>query len=311
MSRRERPYAPGRLFHVTGRTNNKEHWLHQDSIKCEALKILAECVSRSDIVLFAYTIMSNHIHLLLRQGQKPLWYFAQPLFRRLARRIQLRHQREGHIFKGSYFSGLVGDANHMRATIDYIHYNPVDARLCKSTDEYAWSSSPLYTGCAVDHLAPDQPLITPALDVFASRPNRTIKQLQADYRKFAAHRWHCRALPEGEIHPPPPSMRAGDDLWGATYGTNLIVVPPKQLDLRDIVLRVLNDVAPGLTLDVLQNRRGGATIAAVRREIVRRATSAGHRGVAIADFLNISKSAVSRIRAGYEPIPPLKADPHA
>lgn len=306
MSRRERPFAPGCVFHLTGRTNNKEPWLEADTIKNEAMQILADCVGRNDVVLLAFAIMSNHVHLLIRQGPRPLSCFAQSLFRRLALRIQLRHDREGHIFKGSYYSGLVGSVDHMRVAIDYIHSNPVEAGLCKSTDEYAWSSCPFYTGCDTSHLPPNQPQLTTALDIFASHAGRTTKQLQSDYRKFAAHRAVCRALPKGAPMPRGPVMRAGEDLWRATYGTLLEAHQPKRADLRDIVLRVMRDLAPELTLDLLQSHRGGPTIAAVRQEIVRQATLVGYRGVAIADFLHISKATVSMIRARLDPIPALR-----
>jgi hypothetical protein len=252
--------------------------------------------------------MCNHVHLLIRQGLKPLSCFAQSFFRRLALRIQLRYDREGHIFKGSYYDGLCKTVYHMRTAIDYIHFNPVDSALCKTTDEYAWSSCPWYTGCDPAHLVPNQPKITVALGIFASAKNRSTAQLQRDYRKFAEHQALCRTLPEGALRPREPRMRAGEEIWTELYGTGYKILPVKRPDLRDIVRTVIAEVAPQLPLEQLRARRGGATISAVRREVVLRATLAGHRGVAIADFLNISKAAVSKTRAQILPIPELKVD---
>ena len=297
MSRRKRSFAPGCVFHLTGRTSNRERWLESPELKNEAVKILAECVSASDIELIAFAIMSNHVHVLLRQGMKPLYYFAQPLFRRLARRIQLRLDREGHVFKGSFYDGLCRDVYHMRTAIDYIHHNPVDAGLCKSTDEYAWCSAPLYSGSSSDHLAPNQPEVAVALEIFASEKNRSHKQLQEDYRRYAEHRVLCRGLAEGDPHPAGPPMRAGDEAWIERFGSGYQQPGRTPIDLRDIVRVVIRDVAPNLPLELLRSRRGGAAISAVREEVVRRATLANHRGVDIATYLNVSEPTVSKIRS--------------
>ena len=297
MPRRKRSYAPGAVFHLTGRTSNKEFWLTNDDVRNEAVAIIGESLLRTDAELIAYSVMTNHLHLLIRQGLKPLAAFAQPVFRRLALRVQRKLGREGHIFKGSYYDGRVDNVEHLRTAIDYIHHNPVDAKMCKCGEEYAWSSCAFYTGTNTDHLAPKQPKLHVALEIFATRVDRTTEGLHADYRKFVKYQADCRALEPGAAKPRAPTMRAGEELYVQRFGTRLKIEPVERTDLADIVKSVLRQMAPTLPLEMLLLRRGGRAIAAVRGEVVRRAMLCGHRGVAIANYLNISPSTVSHIAA--------------
>ncbi|HSL72182.1 MAG TPA: hypothetical protein VK864_18180, partial [Longimicrobiales bacterium] len=84
-----------------------------------------------------------------------------------------------------------------------------------------------------------------------------------------------------------------------------------RIDLRDLVLRTMSELAPGFTLEMLLDaRKGTPTAAAIRRAVVLRARAAGHRGAQIARFLEISDGAVSRIAARrFDPQPDLTGFP--
>src|SRR5690606_28499612 len=96
--------------------------------------------------LFAYVIMPNHLHLVLRQGEEPLWRFMQPYLRRIAIQVQRTHEREGRVFERRYRDRYCADADHLRTAILYTHLNPIRAGLCSDPREYPWSSHLAWVG---------------------------------------------------------------------------------------------------------------------------------------------------------------------
>ena len=143
MARRRRPYLPGTIFHLTARTQGREHWFDapmRDFI-CEAMAIVQP---QTDAKLKAFVVMSNHLHVVLRQGRAPLAAFMQPLLCRVALAVKRKHGVDGHVFSRAYWDGACTDEAQLRATIEYIHHNPVRAGLCTSALEWRWSSCRCY-----------------------------------------------------------------------------------------------------------------------------------------------------------------------
>jgi hypothetical protein len=108
--------------------------------------------------------------------------------------------------------------------------------------------------------------------------------------------WFQRRAECGPEEPRPlkPATSHGDRIWATNYShmTRRINVKP---DLRDIVLRTLHEIAPGMTIEELRLRRGGRVVVEVRRTAIARSVLAGHRGVDVAAFLNVSPTTVSRV----------------
>ena len=140
MSRTLRIQFPGAIYHITGRGNNK-----QDIYDCEEdvdlfLGILAESVSRYNIIVHAYCLMPNHYHLLIETPNgnisEPMRYSNQTY----TQTINKRRRRVGHIFQGRFKSVLVEKGTHLLEVIRYIVSNPVRAGLVKEAACYTWSS---------------------------------------------------------------------------------------------------------------------------------------------------------------------------
>lgn len=160
MPRRRRPYMPGAIFHLTARTQGQAHWFNapmRDFI-CEAMAVVQQ---QTDAKLRAYSVMSNHLHVLLQQGTAPLAAFMQPLLCRTALAVKRMHKVDGHVFSRAFWDGLCVDETQLRTVIDYIHRNPVAAGLCPSPGDWRWSSHASY----VDPHAPSCPIVEPVVDV--------------------------------------------------------------------------------------------------------------------------------------------------
>lgn len=300
MPRRLRPYAPGATFHITTRTVGREHWL-DEAVRAAVVRFTADSLLRSDARLFAFTVMSNHMHLVVRQGKAALEHLLQPILTRAALLLQRKLSRKGHIFERRYRERVCADPDHLRMAIAYTHLNPCRAGMCNDPVDYEWSSHRAY--CGVPTLT-NVPQLTVALPLFASGKERTISELRSDYLEFVdCCQTRDRARNESPNRIPKivfPRLDEGDAYWSRHLHTFLLGEAPNddvvtRLDLRDIARNVIADLSPGLSLDALRLLRGGPEFVSVRHEIVIRATLAGYLGVKIAQFLNISPATVSRV----------------
>ena len=289
---------PGAAFHLTSRTNGHEHWWLEDWLRSAIVNIVGESLRRTDTRLVAFTIMTNHFHFTVRQGTDPLSRFMQPVCRRVALLVRRVHGREGRIFERRFRDTPCADADHLRQAIYYIHRNPVKAGFCSSATDYVWSSACAYLGVrpapSIDSIA--QPPLTPALELFARTAGATAEDMYAGYQEFARWREACDALDEDQAKPPAPVFP-----WGDIYATrHFRVTPPpevyiKKPDLRDVVHQGLRELAPDLDLEMLRFRRGPQQLSVIRNAIIIRAISAGHTGVTVARFLNVSETTVSKV----------------
>lgn len=110
------------------------------------LYILGDCKKISGFKLYAYCLMGNHIHLLIRADGEPL---AQ-IFRRIGSRFvhwyNQKYQRCGHLFQDRFKSEPVEGDAYFLAVIRYIHQNPVKAGMCAKPEYYRYSSYGEYVG---------------------------------------------------------------------------------------------------------------------------------------------------------------------
>src|SRR5688572_8412211 len=143
MPRRLRLYAPNGIFHITARTQGRQHWFDEpvrDAI-CAAIEI---ALRRTDAKLRGCVVMSNHLHLLVQQGELPLCAFMQPLLCRIALAVRRKYNLTGHIFERRFWERLCSDTVYLATLLDYIHHNPVRAELCASPRDWRWSSFGVY-----------------------------------------------------------------------------------------------------------------------------------------------------------------------
>ena len=83
---------------------------------------------------------SDHIHLLVHVGDRPLGCLMQRIGTRFARTMQKRMRTTGHLFERRYHALLVDVDSYFLELLRYIHLNPVRARMVASPEQYPWSS---------------------------------------------------------------------------------------------------------------------------------------------------------------------------
>jgi REP element-mobilizing transposase RayT len=296
--RRNRSYLPGVGFHLMARTHCKEHYFEKAELRDEITAIIGRCIPRSDAKVIAFTIMSNHYHMIVRQGMAPLAQLMQPINREIALAVQRDQKRKGHVFQGRFRAKGCINAEQMREWIVYTHRNPVRAQLCCDPGQWAWSSHGVYNGGPSASVIP----FWCALELFADNADGT-DGLEG-YKRHVRWRQECDALPEDAILPPRPPARFGDTYFARQFAPDTAAPSlSPELDLRDVVQRAVKELAPGLSLDDVRALPKTKSAVEIRRQIIERAARARHRTSSIARFLNVSETTVSRVVVSLAPRP--------
>ena len=144
MARAWRIEYEGALYHVLSRGNEKQDIVINDDDRELFLATAGEMAQRFEIDLFAYVLMDNHYHLLLRTNRANLCRSMQWFGATYTKRFNLRHNRSGHLFQGRFKNMLVQNDAYLLQLSYYIHRNPLRAGMVKRLADYKWSSYRAY-----------------------------------------------------------------------------------------------------------------------------------------------------------------------
>lgn len=140
MARLPRISAEHYFYHVFSRGNNREPVFFESKDYERFLNNLDRYQSLYGYRLYAYCLLPNHFHLLLRPKKAELSTFMQTLMTAYSMYLNKRYNRVGHVFQGRFKSILVEKDPYLLEVLRYIHLNPVRAGLVDRADMYPWSS---------------------------------------------------------------------------------------------------------------------------------------------------------------------------
>ncbi len=132
MARQRRINIPGAIYHVIARGLNGMNIFRDNSDRKTFINKLAEVVNESKSRCYAWTLMSNHIHLLIRSSEQPLSEVMRRVLSYYAIHFNKKHKRKGYLFQNRFKSILCQENSYFLALIRYIHLNPVRAGLVES-----------------------------------------------------------------------------------------------------------------------------------------------------------------------------------
>ncbi len=115
--------------------------IFEDDEDCEKyLQCIRDCKAISGFQLYAYCLMGNHVHLLIREMKEPL----EQIFKRIGARYVFwynwKYKRSGHLFQDRFKSEPINDDKQLIAVLRYIYQNPIKAGICEKPEDYRWSS---------------------------------------------------------------------------------------------------------------------------------------------------------------------------
>src|ERR1039457_4237598 len=145
MARKVRIQYPGAIYQVMNRGDRREAIFEDDEDRERLLQTLTQACQKTGWQVHAYCLMRNHFHLVLETPQPNLMFGMKWLLGVYTKRFNIRHKLCGHLFAGRYKALVVeGSGNgYLRTVCDYVHLNPVRARLLPpeaALESFAWSS---------------------------------------------------------------------------------------------------------------------------------------------------------------------------
>ena len=149
MPRRARLDAPGTLHHVIVRGIEKRRIVNDVADRKNFIDRLGGLSVDTKTSIYAWAIMTNHAHLLLRSSEMGLSAFMRRLLTGYAVSYNRRHRRWGHLFQNRYKSIVCDEDAYFTELVRYIHLNPLRAKLVKSLsqlDRYRWSGHSVLIG---------------------------------------------------------------------------------------------------------------------------------------------------------------------
>lgn len=144
MARRPRVFAPGLLYHVIVRGNQRRKTFRYDDDYKAYLDRLEKYRTKCHVRIYAYCLMPNHVHLLVETGSTPLAKFMQGLQQSYTQHFNRSYRKVGHLFQGRYKAIICDRDKYLLALVRYIHLNPVRAKLATRPERYRYSGHNSY-----------------------------------------------------------------------------------------------------------------------------------------------------------------------
>lgn len=143
MPHSQRKHGESGFYHVVAKGDGSQILFENDKDRKRYISILAESGAEYDVELHSYCLMSNHVHLLVKDKAQELSVFMKQLNESYAMYFAKRTHRVGRVFQRPFWSEPIETDAYFLSALRYIHANPEPARICR-TQDYAWSSYQAY-----------------------------------------------------------------------------------------------------------------------------------------------------------------------
>lgn len=146
MPRKAREKSQSGIYHVILRGANRQEIFHEDEDSLRFLEIVEKNAKISEIKVFGWCLMGNHVHLLLGEGIEELSVTMKRIGVSFAWYYNWKYGTTGHLFQDRFRSENVENDQYLLTVIRYIHQNPVKAGMVKRVEDWKWSSCHNYYG---------------------------------------------------------------------------------------------------------------------------------------------------------------------
>ncbi len=144
MPRQARRLSKTGIYHTMLRGINRQQIFEDKDDYEKFIEVLKDCKAVSGFMLYAYCLMGNHIHLLIKPGKEPL----EMIFKRIGSRYvywyNWKYNRRGHLFQDRYKSEPIDTEEYFLTVLRYIHENPIEAGMTENIYSYDYSSAKEY-----------------------------------------------------------------------------------------------------------------------------------------------------------------------
>ena len=141
MARQLRKTSSTGIYHVVFRGVNHCNLFEERRDFETLLEIFTEEQKRIPFSIYAYCLMDNHVHLLIREDSPgDIAVVMRDVLAPYASGFNYKYQRNGALIADRYKRECVQDEHYLLAAVRYIHQNPVRAGMVSTIGNYRWSS---------------------------------------------------------------------------------------------------------------------------------------------------------------------------
>lgn len=149
MPRQARLDTPGALHHIIARGKDSRDLFEDNADRDFFLDRLGHILTETRSACYAWALISDHFHLLLRTGSEPIATVMRRLLTGYAVNFNRRHLRSGPLFHSRYKSILCQEDTYLTELVRYIHLNPIRVHLTASLsqlDRYPYTGHSVLMG---------------------------------------------------------------------------------------------------------------------------------------------------------------------
>ena len=286
MARKPRIEYSGAFYHIIVRGNQRQDIFLADDDRNEYLKRLIRYKEKCGFILYAYVLMTNHVHLLIETPKDTISRVMQLINFTYTQYFNRKYDKVGHLFQGRYKSYLCDKDEYLTALVRYIHLNPVRAGISSSPEDYFWSSHKEYL--AAKNGLIDANLV---LRLFSERPSEARKA----YKAFIAGGLAMGMGRDKSIYDAVEQQIIGDDRFIDTIQKKVEEPkrPLRKPKLQDIVAAVTS--VTGLTENDLVSRSRNKDKVLARGVLVGIMRQYGYKLRELAQLMKREMSSLSKV----------------
>ena len=187
MPRITRGIADSFVYHILNRGNGKQKVFHKDKDYEAFIHLMKEAKERYSVKLFAYCLMPNHFHMVVKPIYgKDLSRYMQWLRTSHVRRYHSQYGTTGHVWQGRFKSFIVQEDDHLITVLRYVEGNPVRAGLTSSSRDWVWSSHRETLGESAMGFTDEIPIVLP--DEWGKFVDEPVTEKELAIIRESAHR---------------------------------------------------------------------------------------------------------------------------
>lgn len=232
------------VYHIILRGINSQEIFYDDFDKEKFIKEVKKTKEKYKYELYAYVLMSNHVHMLIKDEMDIISKAIQSLGISYAMYFNKKYERIGHLFYNRFHSKSVEDEKYLLNVHRYIHKNPLKDGISK-IEEYKWSSYQDYIGNLKNQRIADTEFI---LNIFNEDRNKAIN-LWEYYHKLGIEYDYSEER-EFEIKRRFNDDEAIQEIKKRLQIDNLIEIQKYNAKNRDEIIRKIN-LIEGITIEQL------------------------------------------------------------
>lgn len=146
MPRTARLQSNSGIYHIMIRGNEKKDIFYDEEDRARFLDTLFKMKADGNYQVYAYCLMSNHVHLLIKEENDTIYRMMKRICVSYVYYFNAKYKRIGHLYQDRFRSEAIEDESYILAAARYIHNNPVKAGIVNKAEDFVWSSYKDYFG---------------------------------------------------------------------------------------------------------------------------------------------------------------------